>query len=289
MNIAHKKKRRLYLVLTAILGCLACLGIQRSLFFWLEYHRGNFVSPLGLEISLIRLQNIQKLKGDTLMMGSSLTERFLSNDTTAVLGIPGNSFVSGLELMENVVEFPVGTTYILETNNILNDPNELVLVDARRWDFNVFRDSPHFSVAAKPSNLLLSCLAFILRPATDYSTTNSASVPVLPPESLVQVEDMTPKERTEWRRIIEGVNKIRQKGGRICMVRLPVRDASRYQTSYDAACKIAKFAQIPVLNYNTPYWRNSLHFTDGIHLSSRARSTSAFRDVIVRDAKHCTR
>ncbi len=289
MNIDHKKKRRLYLVLTAILGCLACLGIQRSLFCWLEYHRGNFVSPLGIEISLIRLQNIQKLKGDTLMMGSSITERFRSNERTAVLGIPGNSFVSGLELMENVVTFPAGTTYILETNNILNAPNELVLVDARKWAFRAFRESPHFSVAAKPSNLILSYLEFFLRPSADYSATNSDAVPVLHPEPLSQVNDMTAKEQTEWRRVIEGVSKIRQKGGRICMVRLPVSDASRYQASYEAACKIAKFAQIPVLNYNTPYWRNSLYFTDGTHLSSRARSTSAFRDVIVRDAKKCAR
>ncbi len=289
MNVTFKKKRRWYLVLTAILGCLACLGIQRSLFCWLENHRGNFVAPLGLEISLIRLQNIQKLKGDTLMMGSSITERFRSNETTAVLGIPGNSFVSGLELMENVVEFPAGTTYILETNNILNEPNELVLVDARKWDFRVFRGSPHFSVAAKPSNLILSYLEFILRPGADYSSTNCDAVPSLSPEPLVQVNDMTAEEQTEWRRVIDGVRKIRQKGGRICMVRLPVSDASRYQASYEAACKIAKFAQIPVLNYNTPYWRHSLHFPDGTHLDSRARSTSMFRDVIVRDAKNCAR
>lgn len=290
MSKISRKVRRIRLVACCLLGCMACLGVQRFVFNYLTAHSVNFVSPIHLEITMIRLQNIHKLKGDAIMMGSSLTERLRSGDKTAVLGIPGNSFVAGLDLMKDVVEFAPGTTYILEINNILNHENELISEDVKKWHFRAFRGSPHLSIAAKPSNLLLSCINWWINSGIPPSSPIDENAWVSTPENLSAVGELTEDELKKWGRVMDGMRRIWRAGGRICLVRLPeARETNRYQSTYEGACKLAKYMNVPVINYNTDDWRARLQFTDSIHLNSRAASTATFREIIARDAKRCAR
>lgn len=89
--------------------------------------------------------------------------------------------------------------------------------------------------------------------------------------------------------LIDGIASIRRKGGRVCMVRYPSKNPHAYEQSFDEACKLAKYLDVPILDYNTDYWRTYLDMPDGVHLNSRAKSTFVFRDVIARDAKKYSR
>ena len=287
MAMVNKRHKRWKLVLCALAGFALCLGAQRFSYNWLETHKKIFVAPLGLENTLIRMQGAHKLQGDVVMLGSSITERFKSSSQTAVVGIPGSSFLAGLALLEDVAEFPPGTVYVLEMNNMYKGIYEDVLQDSRKWDFKLFRDSAHLSIAAKPSNLLLNWVDYFARPMVEYAPCDCSGVAVQEPEDLSAVPAISKDELSESRDIIAGIESIRRKGAKVCFVRIPVESAQGYQEPYEKACRLARHLDIPVLNYNTDAWHARLVFTDASHLDSRHAATVLFRDVISRDAKRC--
>lgn len=287
MAMVNRRHKRWKLVLCTLVSFILCMGAQRFSYNWLETHKKIFVAPLGLENTLIRMQGAHKLQGTVVMLGSSITERFKSSSQTAVVGIPGSSFLAGLALLEDVTEFSPGTIYVLEMNNMYKGIYEDVLNDSRKWDFKFFRDSPHLSIAAKPSNLLLNWVDYFARPMVEYAPCDCSDVAVQEPENLSAVPDISEDELDKSRDIIAGIESIRRKGGKVCFVRIPVESAHGYQEAYEKAARLAKHLGIPVLNYNTDAWHARLVFSDASHLDSRHAATVLFRDVISRDAKRC--
>lgn len=239
---------------------------------------------------MIRLQNVHKLKGNAVIMGSSMTERLFPSLETAVIGIPSSSFLAGLQVMKGAVTFPPGSTYIIEINNLFNGIYEPVLSETEKWSFKTFRTSRHFSIAAKPANLLLSSVYTAIQPL-NYSDAsfNVDDEPVQHPHNLSNVPLPTTQELSDWKDIITGIEQIHQNGGKVCFACLPTLAPGDGIEAYDKACKLARHLNLPVLNYNTDYWKNKLAFTDNRHLNSKQISTQRFRDVIARDARICSR
>lgn len=278
-----------WLISIALVVCGILLVLQSSLYYTLESRNARFVSPNYLDITMIRLQRLHKLQGNSVIMGSSITERLMASPTTAVIGIPSSSFTAGLKLLDGAVRFPADTTYILETNNLFNGIYEPVLNDAMKWDFRFFRNSPHFSIAAKPTNLLLSTIYLFQRGNSSANNTSAFDTPILAPVNLADATMPTAQELAEWNDVLNGVEQIRRQGGRICLVQFPTKDTHRFDEAYAKALKLAKHLNIPVLNYNTDEWRERLVFTDPRHLQSLAPSTALFRETIARDADACAR
>ena len=249
------------------------------------------VSPIYLDITMIRLQNVHKLSGDAVIMGSSMTERLFPSKNTAVIGIPSSSFLAGLQVMKGAVTFPPGTTYIIEINNLFNGVYEPVLKETEKWSFNTFRTSKHFSIAAKPTNLLLSIAYAVAKPQISSNQDFDISgEPVQHPQDISAAPSPSEKELKEWQNIIAGIEQIQQHHkGKICFAGLPTLAPGDGIESYNKACKLAKYLNLPVLNYNTDYWRNKLEFTDPRHLNSARPSTLRFRDVVARDARSCSK
>lgn len=282
-----KRKTHKWHIATALIVCSILFILQHCVFQVLESRGARLVSPIFQDITMIRLQRLHKLQGDAIILGSSITERLMASPETAVLGVPGSSFTAGLKLLAKNTgdSFPADTTYILEVNNLFSGINQAVLNDADAWDFHFFKDSRHFSIAAKPTNLLLSCIYYLKK--TEYAQTSIPlpDTPVLQPTNLEQTSLPTHQELAQWKDVLEGIADIKRQGGRICFVQFPSRDAHMFDTSFVNACKLAKHLQIPVLNYNTEEWRNRLMFTDSHHLDSKQASTGIFRETIARDAK----
>ena len=284
-----KKKKTWLLVCCALLSCALCFLIQRWSFRYLEHINARFISPVPNVNTVIRLQKIHKLQGDVLIMGSSMTECIPATDKIAVIGIPGSSFLAALEVMKNTLTFPEETVYVIETDNLFNGINHDVLKRTKEWDFLLFKDSKHFSIAAKPCHLLLSSLYALIRPNIRAFHKVSVNNAIQAPEDLSAVPPLTLQEQTEWKDIFEGIEKIKAMNGKVCFVRLPTRQADKYDQNYAKACKIAKHLNLPVLNFNTESWRNRLEFSDTHHLRSQNIKTEIFREVIARDAKACAR
>ncbi len=284
-----RKKRRVRLIICTLLSLLLCFFVQRSAFNYLEGKKTPFVSPDFLEITMIRLQNVYKLKGRVVILGSSLTERLRSSDEVSVVGVPGSCFLAGLRLLDETAQIPTDATYVLEINNMFNGIYDPVLKDAQQWRFRIFRDSPHFSLGAKPTNLILSYIYYLRMANLLYLTNDCGNGPRHFPVDLTNVGALTDLEKKKWHDLMCGIESIRDRGGRVCMVRYPSRNPNLYAQSYEYACKLARYMDVPILDYNTEYWRNFLDMPDGAHLNSRATSTFLFRNVIARDATHCSR
>lgn len=285
-----KNKKTWLLIFCALLSCALCFLIQRWSFLYLEHINARFVSPVPNVNTIIRLQKIHKLRGDVLIMGSSMTECLPATDKIAVIGIPGSSFLAALEVMKNTLTFPEKTVYVIETDNLFKGINHDVLKRTKKWDFHLFKNSKHFSIAAKPCHLLLSSFYALIRPdLRAFRKVSELNSDIQAPEELSSVPSLTLQEQTEWKDIFEGIEKIRAMKGKICFVRFPTRQADKYDQNYAKACKIAKHLNLPVLNFNTESWRSHLEFSDSHHLRSQNIKTEMFREVIARDAKTCAR
>lgn len=285
----NKKQLHKWHFITASAVCLFLFSVQWGVHYFLESRNARLISALFQDITMIRLQNIPKLEGDAIILGSSLTERLMASKQTAVLGVPGSPFTAGLHLLNGVVSFPAGTTYILEINNLFNEINKPLLDDTEKWNFRIFRNSRNFSIAAKPSNLLLSGIYYIARPELVQNQQIIPDTPVLQPALLETASAPTAQDLESWKNILAGIGQIRAMGGRICLVMYPTVNPEHYAESYRKACKLAKYTGLPILNYNTEYWRKKLVFTDGSHLKSQDAGTWQFRETIARDAKACAK
>lgn len=285
----NKKSRRKSLLSVALGICTLLFVVQATVYRNLEKRKARFVSPIYQDITLIRLQRINRLTGDAIILGSSITERLMASTTTAVLGVPSSPFTAGLKLLEGTVHFPAGTTYILETNNIFRDIYQSVLDDANKWEFKLWRNSSHFSMAAKPTNLTLSCIYYFLNPESRQAHIVQPVEPISQPINLANTESPTQEELQKWSEILAGIDYIRRQGGKICFVQFPTRNATEFTDAFNKSKKLAKYLQIPVLDYNTKEWRERLTFSDSRHLDSRANSTAVLRETIARDAKACAK
>lgn len=272
--------------------CVCCSLISFTLFFvlqWGVYHyllsnETRFVSPVAEENTIIRLQNASQLRGDVLFMGSSLTERLLPQDNLTTLATPGSSFTASLALLKDPNQFKPGTVYVLEVNNMFSGEDPQLLEKTREWGFNNFRDSSHFSMAAKPASLIVSLVYSFLskdkgrsyKPFDDIVTT---------PEDTSTSPSLTGDEIREWAALIQGIEQIKSRGGKICLVYMPLKVMSEnYKSSYQKGRKFANYLKLPLLNYQETDVFKYLVYTDSTHLKSSDEATKRFMRTVARDA-----
>lgn len=279
-----RRKRRYICALITFIVCVLCFILQGSLYQWLSSKHARFVSPIAEENTVIRLQSAHKLDAPILFIGSSLTERLLSRRNMASIAMPGSPFTCTLKFLKNRKQFNPGTIYILEINNMFANDNKDLLNKTEEWDFLYFRDSSHFSLAAKPVNLIVSVLFYALEHGkndTDDLFDTEPSAPV----NLAIEKDITKQQLKEWDHLLKGIQEIRARGGRICFVNHPCKQTPEtYKSSYIKGRLLAKHLNIPVLNYNHPNWIKKLDYTDSTHLRSRSKSTVMYMNTVARDA-----
>lgn len=277
-------KRKYYCVFFALLSCALFFILQACVYNLLKEKEARFVSPIGEENTLIRLQDAHNMNSNILFMGSSITERLLPQKNISSIAMSHSSFTCTLKFLKNRKQFAPGTVYILEINNMFQTDYKELLARTEEWDFNYFRDSAHFSFAAKPMNLIASSIFYFLE-HKQSSTEDTFDVPPALPIPNNDVADITDKQLKEWDYLIQGIKEIRDKGGRICFVLHPYTgDRKYFMISYEKSRILAKHLNIPVLNYNAPEWINRLTFTDPIHLHSRKESTIMYMNTVARDA-----
>lgn len=281
-----KQTRRKALVCTAIFSLLLCLCVQCAWFYTLEGVGARFVSPISEENTLIRIQRLSRLPGDidTVFMGSSVTERLLSRGRCATVAVSHSPYMTGLRLMKGIISFPKGTVYVLETSNMMHPSENEITARMAQPDFLLFRNNPCFSIAAKPSNLLVSSIFYVsnLKKVTDEEPFDC---PVAQPLDLATVEELTAEEKELYKEYIEGIEELRRMGGQCVFMDYPrVIKKTLFDSNLKIACKIAKYTGVPVLNYNVPYWNEKMHFSDGFHLVSRDPLTVRFMNTVARDA-----
>lgn len=285
-----KKARRKKLVVVTVISLLLCLCLQCAWYYALEAVDARFVSPIGEENTLIRIQRLSKLNDnvDTVFMGSSITERLLSRGRCATVAISHSPYMTAIQQMKGNVTFAPGTVYVLETTNMMHPSANEITARMEQTDFQLFRTNPILSIAAKPTNLLVSSL-FYGSTFGKKSNESPFDTPVVQPVDLEDVETLTPAEVVLYKEYIDGIAELRSMGGKCVFLNYP--RTLRYATfdrNQEIACKIAKHVGIPVLNYNTPYWNEKLHFSDGFHLVSRDPLTVRFMNTVARDAHACT-
>lgn len=279
-----KRKRPLMCVVVALVACVCCFLMQRGVYQWLSAEGARFISPVGEENTLILLQRAQKLKGDVLFMGSSLTERLQPCENRASLATPGSSFTASLALITDPQQFKPGTVYVLEVNNMFAGVEPNIEKKTKEWRFNFFKDSAHFSVAAKPTALIVSSLYRLTNPKDSAPIDAFEDITVLP-ENLQDYADLTEKEVQELADVINGINLIKKRGGKVCFVFLPIKEMSKhYRMSLEKGGRLAKYLQIPLLNYQDSEVFKYLLYTDATHLKSRHLGTRRLMKHVATDA-----
>lgn len=272
-------------VVAALLTCTACFISQWVVYRWLGSQEARYVALISEENTLIRLQQSYLLQGETLFMGSSLTERLLSNGKNACLAVPGSSFTAALSLLKDPKQFLPGTVYVLELNNMGCENNENILKKTREWKFNYFRDSSHFSFAAKPSNLIVSTIFHWLNKKEEHNVGPFSDIEATPLDTSA-CDNLTPNELKNWKNVIQGIELIRSRGGKICFVYMPLKKVDfHYEEAYRQGCKLAKHMNIPVLDYQHTDVFKYLQFTDDTHVKPRHINSLRLMKTIARDAK----
>lgn len=278
------KNRRFICVLITVLACTLCFVLQWGGYTWLKQREARFVSPINEENSLIRLQAAHKIEAPIVFIGSSVTERLLPRKSSASVAMSHSSFVYVNEFMETRYQYKPGTVYVLEVNNMFNNRNIELTERTNQWDFDLFRDSSHFSFAAKPANLLVSFVFYFLEHMKHETDAQYTDIPA-PIVNMDAVPDITEEQKKEWAHLIEGIEVLKSRGGRICFVNHPCLKTSLFfKANYKRGCILAKYMDIPVLNYNSPEWVERLEFTDPIHLNSRRKSTVMYMNTAANSA-----
>lgn len=284
-----RKHRQRVLAVWVVAGLVFCLVLQYLAATDLQRRHARIVSPVLNENTLLRLQNIPRLTGDCVLLGSSITERMPVTDHVSVIAIPGSSFTAGCILMDRHAHFPRETTYILEVNNLFSGNNWDVLRQTEKWDFYRLADNKFLSRAARPVNQIVSYVYLFSADTNAHMAENDCfDTPIEQPEEL-SAGAPTPEEMEEWSEVLQRMQELRAKGGKLCMVYYPSNDLKGFEESYKKAQKLAAYANVPLLNYNKAEWLPRVVLTDHHHMDHRAPETMRFRNTVVRDARKCAR
>lgn len=277
-----KRSFRWSILFGVVCSCLACFALQGAVWEFLSAHKARFVSENYYHITLGRLQNASLLRGDTVILGSSITERLFSSDDIAVIGVPGSSFLGGMQFVP-YESFPPGTVFVLEANNIFAGVISGVIDDTKKWSFRTFRGSRHFSIVAKPSSLLLSLLYYGkgYGRATDEV---SATVGGVQPVSLSSAGKWTEQQKRQYAALLEGIGSLRARGYRVCLAYIPERKNARHDAMMPRYKMLAAAADVPLLDYTASEASEKLEWTDDQHLNSKHTATFRLRNTVARDA-----
>ena len=267
-----------------------CFVGQRLLYEYLEESQAHFIAENPYFVTLGRLQNVEDLKGDAVILGSSMTERLQSSDSVSVIGVPGSSFLGGMLFLKKC-RFKPGTVAVVEGNLITSGTNAGVIRDTEKWDFRLFLGSRHFSIRSKPSSLLLTFLydKLLSHAGADRADSCFDEEGFHPEREVHSGGDGAPDGRLNA--VMQGIQDLQKQGFRPCIVwyptHLPESDDTRRNRS--VCMEAAARTGVPFLDYSDAPFKDRLRFTDTHHLKSTARETSTFRNTIARDAMKASR
>lgn len=279
----------IFIVCILLSMCLCFVG-QRLLYEELEDSKAHFIAENPYFVTLGRLQNVEDLKGDAVILGSSMTERLQSSDAVSVIGVPGSSFLGGMLFLKEC-GFKPGTVAVVEGNLITSGTNAGVIRDTEKWDFRLFQGSRHFSIRSKPSSLLLT---FLYDRFLSRADAGRAAV-------CFDEDGFCPKREVRsggpgasdvrLRAVVQGIQSLQDQGFRPCIVwyptHLPENDDTR--RNLHVCMEVAAMTGIPFLDYSDAPFKEKLRFTDTHHLKSTASETSMFRNTIARDARQAVK
>ncbi len=279
------------LMLHVLAACLVCFLLQGALFEHLQRKNASFMAINYENLILSRLQNANRLSGDVIMLGSSITERMKSGDGIASIGVPASNFTAAMKFLP-AESFPAGSVVVLEGNAMFAGSNQHLLQQTEKWDFKLFGGNRHFSFAAQPANLLLSYVYNRRYKHRDEETNGvmELSQPVTP-ESMQGVPRLTDERLRDYAHLLRGIQELKARGYRLCIAIHPQLGGNERLRSVTIPTlrALALEADVPLLNYHRPEIISKVRFTDGLHLNRRHISTLMFRNLIARDARQFAR
>lgn len=289
MTIRYRKRFVFYLL---TLGFTALFFFaQGGIYRFLQTSSIRYFDADLTSLALGRIQALAGAGGNVVFMGSSQTERLLPTQDVVVMGLYGSPFSMAWEKFFPQGHYDEGALLLLEANHMLNHDNSALLKDVNDWSFRIMAGSAHFSMAAKPSSMLLSYIAYKflgIKEAQDAkdvfvlsiaSKIESATLPTLDETSLAIAQKR-----------ISSIKEMQNQGYNPCLVFLPTRyqeadDLKHEEKALSAARYVAMITQVPLLNYLKAPYIDQLQFTDSHHLKSIHPINTKFRNTIINDAK----
>ncbi len=274
----------IFTVCVLLAMCLCFVG-QRLLYEYLEKSQAHFIAENPYFVTLGRLQNVDDLQGDVVILGSSMTERLQSSGDVSVIGVPGSSFLAGMLFLKGC-EFKPGTVAVIEGNLITSGTNADLIRDTEKWDFRMFQGSRHFSIRSKPSSLLLT---FLYDKMLSGSERDRADACFDEGGFQAKREVGAGGEGSAdacLEAVVKGIQALKEQGFRPCIVWYPTRLPENRETlrNLHVCMEAAARTNVPFLDYSDAPFKKELRFTDTHHLKSTAPETRVFRNTIARDA-----
>jgi len=261
-----------------LISLLGCFGLQAAAFFLFRFGTGKTESNYFSTIS--RFQGAVAPGAEIAVVGSSITGRFpgreVGNMAVANLGSDGGSPFDGIMLMaEGVVGQP--RWLIVESNTLFNGvgySDTPAVKGAHGTWFHVGGIIPLVGASARPSGMLYARL--LARqwngPGEPYPVLHSPAVVSDPPPSQSVLFTRGEVERLE--NLLQMLRSLRQSGVRILLANYPAGKAPpRSQACVEAAvARISSELQIPFVDLEAQIPRDSLVFSDSVHLGAASAS-----------------
>lgn len=274
MSTSNKSLRFGLGVLASLIGCF---GLQAIAFF--GFHLGTGKTESNYFSTLSRFQGACAPGAEIAVSGSSITGRLpgreAGNQTVANLGSDGGSPYDGLKLIaEGVVSPP--RWLVLETNTLFNGAGyaEMPAVKGARghW-FAIGGHVPLVGAAARPSGMLYARLL-----SRGWNGRGEPFALAHGPRIMGPAGPHTFEFSTVEKERLAGLNqmlsKIRTSGVRILLVNYPAgaMKAREIERMNAAIAIISNDAQAPYLDLGSAIPRESLSFTDSVHLGPASAS-----------------
>lgn len=234
---------------------------------------------------MIRLQQVALQPGDkAVIMGSSMTERLFPSRHIKVIAVPGSPFTAAMSVAKEAgVTLP--KLVIIEVNMLFNPDNMEILHKIREWHFRTFRNSKHFSIAARPSSLLYSIgFSYASRHRFPSESEDLFSGEITAPSNLAGAEPWNEEQRRIYAEIIQAIDQLKADGHDVVLAYFPTRQKDIHLNSFKLAQGLAKELSVPLLDYSDAPFLQALKFSDSHHLVSSEKTTILFRNTLVRDA-----
>lgn len=278
-------KRRNLISSAIVIGTLvSALLVHWCVLTSFEANNVSFTSENPQFITLGRLERVDSLHGDVVIVGSSVTERMRSSEHISVIGVPGCQFTTGLSLIKEG-QFPEGTCFAIEGYNILSEDGGEIKTILDGWRFHAAKECRFFSHVAKPSALLLTSIYHV---SSDHSfhkdEESTPDLPNLEPSDVSGEYSYAPKRQAEFEQAVAGIRELRAKGYRVCIVYYP-EHSGNYDERIEGAKAVAKACDVPLLDYHRDDYDKACVFTDKVHFRTHSPATMRFRNAVARDVK----
>ena len=293
-------RRQLFRCFYIFVSVTAILLFLAQLLMWtmLQERKIRPYDPVLNNINLMRAQNLPTQDGKALIIGSSLTQRFTTTNDTIIASLPGQSSITLWRRIIPQNKYAPNTLFILEGNCITNKEDESVISATQTYSFSLGKKVPIFSMAAKPSNMFLSFLLSKTKLNTEYFKNEDeyflghTACVVAPMSEEAQEKHLEEyaNECDNLQKISKHIKEMQAHSYLPCIVFYPSlrkeeKALAQEKEKFSHAHLIASKANIPLIDYREASFKNQLQFTDLTHLKSTAKTTSIFRNTILRDVR----